>query len=245
VPVGIDAIKNKYNTGNYVKVQRLISLRIAKAYRTISHEALCILTGLTPITIKGEDVATLYYITKGRNNQKYQIDKEENPSSWLLPAEMFRLNSKKYEGEEYLWHNFTGCSKSEQGVGSRVDIFAGMVLTEQLKFKLDYRRSINQAKHLAIVKALEVIQTELVNHNEHSSAAIYTDSKITLDSIRSAKNPTTSKKKSGSEGQHLTKSGGKYNLNGWKLNLEIMEMKSQIDLQRRQPKTATHIQWDS
>ena len=94
VPVGIDAIKNKYNTGNYVKVQRLNSLRIAKAYRTISHEALCIMTGLTSISIKGEDVATLYNITTGRNNQKYQIDKEENPSSWLLPAEMFRLNGK-------------------------------------------------------------------------------------------------------------------------------------------------------
>jgi len=67
-----------------------------------------------------------------------------------------------------------------------------MVLTEQLKFKLDYRRSINQAEHLAIVKALEVIETELVNHNEHSSAAIYTDSKITLDSIRSAKSTTNS-----------------------------------------------------
>ena len=106
VPVGIDAIKNKYNTGNYVKVQRLISLRIAKAYRTIFHEALCILTGLTPITIKGEDVATLYNITTGRNKIKYQTDKEENPSSWLHPAEMFRLNSKKDEGEEYLRYNF-------------------------------------------------------------------------------------------------------------------------------------------
>jgi len=104
--VGIDAIKNKYKRGNYVKVQRLISLRIAKAYRTISHEALCILTALTPITIKGEDVATLYNITTGRNKIKYQTDKEENPSSWLHPAEMFRLNSKKDEGEEYLRYNF-------------------------------------------------------------------------------------------------------------------------------------------
>jgi len=102
VPVGIDAVKNKYKRGNYVKVQRLNSLRIAKAYRTISHEALCILTGLTPITIKGEDVATLYYITTGRNNQKYQPDKEENPSKWPHPAYMFRLNSTKDEGEEYL-----------------------------------------------------------------------------------------------------------------------------------------------
>jgi ribonuclease HI len=41
---------------------------------------------------------------------------------------------------------------------------------------------------LAIVKALEVIQTQQVNNNEHGTTLIYTDSKITLDSIRSAKN---------------------------------------------------------
>ena len=81
-------------------------------------------------------------------------------------------------------------------MGSGIAIFAGMVLTEQLKFNLGYRRSINQGEHLDILKALEVIRTELVNHNEHSSAGIYTDSKIILDSTRSAKNKTTSYKKS-------------------------------------------------
>jgi ribonuclease HI len=41
---------------------------------------------------------------------------------------------------------------------------------------------------LAIVKALEVIESQQENHNEHRTAVIYTDSKITLYSIRSAKN---------------------------------------------------------
>ena len=78
-PVWIEAIIKECNRAKYVRVQRLISLRIAKAYRTISHEALCILTGLTPITIKVEEVATLYDTTTGRNNQKYETDTEENP----------------------------------------------------------------------------------------------------------------------------------------------------------------------
>jgi len=89
VSVWIDAINNEYNRAKYVTDQRLISLRIANAYRTISHEAVCIVTGLTPVNINGEDVATLHNITTGRNNQKYQIDKEENSSSWLHPADMF------------------------------------------------------------------------------------------------------------------------------------------------------------
>jgi len=62
-----------------VRVQRLISLRTATAYRTISHEALCILTGLTPTNIKAEEIVTLYDMTTGRKNHEYQIDKAENP----------------------------------------------------------------------------------------------------------------------------------------------------------------------
>jgi hypothetical protein len=79
VPTIVDRIhKNEYNRAKHVRVQRLISLGIAKAYRTISHEALCILTGLTPINIKVEQVITLHKIT-GRINQRYQIDKAVNP----------------------------------------------------------------------------------------------------------------------------------------------------------------------
>ena len=87
-----------------------------------------------------------------------------------------------------MWHIFTDGSKSEQGVGSGVALFTGKVLKEQLKLKLDNRCSNNQAEQLAIVKELEVIESQQENHNGHGTAVIYTDSKITLDSIRSAKN---------------------------------------------------------
>jgi ribonuclease HI len=73
-------------------------------------------------------------------------------------------------------------------VVSGVAVFTGKVLTEQLKFKLDDRCSNNQAEQLAIVKALEVLKMQQVKNNEPGRAVIYTDSKITLDSIISAKN---------------------------------------------------------
>ena len=78
-------------------------------------------------------------------------------------------------------------SKCEQGVESGVPVFTGRVLTEQLKFKLYNRCSNNQAEQLAIVKTLEVIETQQFNHNEHRTAVIHTDSKINLDSLRSPK----------------------------------------------------------
>jgi ribonuclease HI len=66
-------------------------------------------------------------------------------------------------------------------------VFTGKELTEQLKFKLDNRCSNNHVEKLTIVKALEIIENQQVNQNEHNAAVIYRDSKITLDSIRSAK----------------------------------------------------------
>jgi ribonuclease HI len=73
-------------------------------------------------------------------------------------------------------------------VGSGVAVFTGKVLTKQLKFKLDNRCFNNQAEQLAIVKAFEVTETQQVNNNKTRAAVIYTNSKITLVSIRSAKN---------------------------------------------------------
>jgi hypothetical protein len=51
-PVWIDAMRHEYNKRKYIRIQRLINMRTAKAYRTISNEALCVLTGLTPTTVK-------------------------------------------------------------------------------------------------------------------------------------------------------------------------------------------------
>jgi len=50
-PVWIDDMKYEHNIQKYIRVQRLINIRMAKAYRTTSSEALCILKGMTPIII--------------------------------------------------------------------------------------------------------------------------------------------------------------------------------------------------
>jgi len=50
-PVWIEAFKFDYNKLKYIRVQRLMNIRIPKAFRTTSSEALCILAGTTPIII--------------------------------------------------------------------------------------------------------------------------------------------------------------------------------------------------
>ena len=57
-------------------VQRLINIKISKAYRTVSSEALCVVTGLTPIHIKIEEAAELYLQTKSYIKNTEQFDEE-------------------------------------------------------------------------------------------------------------------------------------------------------------------------
>jgi len=115
-------MEKEYNKAKYTIVQRLISLRIAKAYRTISHEALCIITGIPPINIKAEEAVALYNTTKGRIIQRYQMDQEENPKYWLCPADTVKVNDNTDEttdGREDSKRSiqvYADGSKTERGV---------------------------------------------------------------------------------------------------------------------------------
>jgi hypothetical protein len=55
VPVWIKEQEKGCNRKIYNRVQRRINIKIANAYRTTSNEALCTLTGLTPIKIQAEE----------------------------------------------------------------------------------------------------------------------------------------------------------------------------------------------
>jgi len=68
-PVWVRAIENNCNRTLYSRVQRLVNIKIAKAYSTTSNDALCILTGNAPVELKTEEAANIYRITKDRENQ--------------------------------------------------------------------------------------------------------------------------------------------------------------------------------
>ena len=76
-PVWIEALEKECNKTVYNRVQRLINIKIAKAFRTKSSEALCTVTGLTAIVIRAEEAAKLYNIM--RKSQAHAIDQEVQP----------------------------------------------------------------------------------------------------------------------------------------------------------------------
>jgi hypothetical protein len=54
-PVWAEAMKYEHNRPKYIRVQRLINIKIGKAFRTTSSEALCLLAGTTPIVLLTEE----------------------------------------------------------------------------------------------------------------------------------------------------------------------------------------------
>jgi len=52
----------EYNRLKYIRVQRLMNIKIAKTFRTTSSEALYILAGTTPIIITTEEAAKQYFL---------------------------------------------------------------------------------------------------------------------------------------------------------------------------------------
>ena len=75
-PVWIEAMNHDYNRRKYIRVQRLINISMAKAYRTTSSEALCMVMTMTPITIKLEEIVKRYNTNKRKNIGLREVDHE-------------------------------------------------------------------------------------------------------------------------------------------------------------------------
>jgi len=186
-PVWIEEMNFEHNRQNYIRVQRLINIRMAKAFRTTSSEALCILTGMTPIIIKLEEETAQYKIKQNSGNGEIEWDCDVEIQNWPHPAEVGTIH-EVVRNEETSIQVYTDGSKQEQGVGSGEVIFKGSEMIAKLQFKLDNRCSNNQAEQLAILKALEKLEVLTRQSTNPLSTTIFTDSRITLDSLQNYKN---------------------------------------------------------
>ena len=80
-PVWAKILEKTSHRKKLTRVQRLINVKIAKAYRTVSNEALCIITGLQPIDIKIKDTAEFYEIVRGKRHKNLLIDHDKPPNN--------------------------------------------------------------------------------------------------------------------------------------------------------------------
>jgi ribonuclease HI len=188
-PVWIEAFEFKYIKLKYIRVLRLMNIKITKQFRTTSSQTLCILAGTIPINIKAKEVVKQYNIRKGIGSQTQPFERELELKNWTHPAYAVKIiEAKGYQDQTI--QAYTDGSKNEHGVGSGVTIFIGKDLAVQLKFKLGNKCSNNKSEKLAIFKALVVIETIEIPENSPRTATIFTDSRISIDSLKNVNNHT-------------------------------------------------------
>jgi ribonuclease HI len=186
-PVWIEAMKYEHNRQKYVRVQQLINLQMAKAYHTTSSKVLCILTGMTPITLKLEEVVKQYIFKEKQHQQALNLDYDMEHRHWPHLAKAVSIKEVETQ-EEATISAYTDGSKTQRGVGSGVVIFKGSNIIARQKLKLEDRCSNNQVEQLAIHKALE--EMELLNRKNISpiTAITDTDSRVSLESLHNPNN---------------------------------------------------------
>jgi len=110
-PVWKSVLKRHYDKAKLIRIQRLINLKMAKDYRTVSNEALCIINGITPINIKIEEIGKLYEITKGGRTNYKEIEKK----NWNHPAFHVKIIETNADNPHNIQAHTDG-SNSEAGV---------------------------------------------------------------------------------------------------------------------------------
>ena len=156
---------------------------MAKAYRTTSSEALCMLTGTTPIIIKLEEIAQRYKAKERTENCKIGLDHEVEFKNWPHPADAVKI--EEVDSEEAIICAYTDGSKQDQGVGSGVAIFKGSNMIAKTQLKLDTKCSNNQAEQFVILEALETIESLNSTIITPRTATIFTNSRVSIDTPQS------------------------------------------------------------
>jgi hypothetical protein len=151
--------------------QRLINIKIAKAYRTISFETSCVIVGVPPIGLVIDGKVQVYKQKHGLENSNIVCDTPLPVYEWPHPARQITITETNIT-TTYPIEIYTDGSKDASTVGAGVAIYHNKQLIMQCKHKLCSYCSNNQAEHTAILKALEQLQ-EIENTNRWKSSNLH------------------------------------------------------------------------
>ena len=154
-----------------------MNIKIAKAYRTLSYDASCVIAGIRPIQITIEQKVQTYMVTKIKNPD---YDAPLEVRYWRHPAELPTIREVE-NGSTATAEVYTDGSKIGDNGGAAGIIFVNGKSVHQLKLKLQGHCSNNQAEQTAIFKVLGKLEELQEGHGNDKLVAIYTDNKITLE----------------------------------------------------------------
>jgi len=187
-PVWEGAItKHKYRH-KLQSAHRLINIKIAKTYRTVSFEASCVMAGVPPIGLVINGKAQLYKRMHGQETNDIVYDLPLPIREWPHPARQITITETN-ETKTYPTEIYTDGSKKESMVGAGATIYHNKQLIKKCKYKLHNHCSNNQVEQIAILKELQELQG--METPTGGEVAIYTDSKVTKDSLKNHGNTAT------------------------------------------------------
>ena len=137
-PLWEKALTKQNNLRQCQRVQRMMNIKIAKAFRTLSYEASCILAGVHPIRLAVEEKVRTYKTT--HNNIKYDAPLEVR--YWPHPAEIPLIRAPT-EIPHNVINLFTNGNKIGGNVGAAAVIIKEDTVLHQSKYKLHDRCSNN------------------------------------------------------------------------------------------------------
>ena len=140
------------------------------------------MAGFPPIGIVIAEKVQLYKRKHCTERNAYECDLPVPVTDWHHPAR--RVTIRETTDLSYATQIYTDGSKIGRKVEAGGAIYTDKRLVSKCKYKLQYCCSNNQAEQIAILKSLELLPT-LEDHNTRS-VAIYTDSKVTLDSLKNS-----------------------------------------------------------
>ncbi|XP_067143919.1 uncharacterized protein [Centruroides vittatus] len=192
--VAVDKVRNKRRL---LTAQQHAAIRMAKAFHTISTEALLVICGLMPIDLLIHSKAQKYRIRKGLTIKIG--DTVFQAGTYCIKPAITDLSSpydrRPIKEETETSHQsikiYTNGSKSEEGVGAAYVVFEDGKEVAVKQYKLDDRCTVFQAELLAIKEAVKYCCT----HLREKEVLICTDSRSALDTLKKYKddNRTTVK----------------------------------------------------
>ena len=180
-PVWEEAITKQRFLRMMQSAQRLINIKIAKAYRTISYEASCVMGGVPPIGIVIAGMVQLYKRKHGLESREQECDMPMPVNKCPHPARRITITETS-DLTTYPIEIYTDGSEDEGKIGAGVVIYWNKQLAAQCKYKLQNCCSNNKAEQIAVLKALQ--QIPKLGDLTDRIVAIYTDSKVTIDAIK-------------------------------------------------------------
>ncbi|XP_023240769.1 uncharacterized protein LOC111639203 [Centruroides sculpturatus] len=171
------AIRRKLSTA-----QRCALLRLTKAYRTTSTEALQIIAGTLPLDLILNERATLYHCRRGKNivvgNKEYSKNEyKQRPKLDELPKPYNRKVIQLVEqNEEWPLKIYTDGSKVNMKMEAAFLAIRDNKIVEEKKFQLGDACSVFQAELIAIERAVQW----LAELNITAPTIVYSDIRAAL-----------------------------------------------------------------